>query len=72
MTINKFLKDLPTIKEAIEGQRDLRSSQSLYKKICKFYKTQGLVMTGDTNFDYETILNLLYDDFITMPNFLKS
>lgn len=64
MTINKFLKELPTIKEAIEGKRDLRSSQSLYKKICKFYKTEGLVMTGDTNLDYDTILNLLYDDFL--------
>lgn len=64
MTINKFLKELPTIKDAVEGKRDLRSNQSLYKKICKFYKTQGYIMTGDTNLDYDTILNLLYDDFL--------
>lgn len=64
MTINKFLKELPTIKEAIEGKRDLRANKSLYKKICKYYNNQGFIMTGDANLDYDTILNLLYDDFL--------
>jgi hypothetical protein len=72
MTINKFTKELPLIKEAFEGNTDLRSNKSLYKKICKFYKEQGMIMTGDNNFDYDTILNLLYADLITLPSFLHS
>jgi len=65
MTIDKFVKDLPTIRDAFEGKSDLRSNKSLYKKICKFYKEQGMIMTGDNNFDYQTILNLLNGDLLT-------
>ncbi|AEC53051.1 hypothetical cyanophage protein [Synechococcus phage S-CRM01] len=65
MTINKFVKDIPTIQQAYEGTLDLRSNKQLYKKICKFYKNQGLIMTGDADTDYQIILNLLGDDLLT-------
>lgn len=64
MTITKFTKEISTIREAFEGKTDLRSNKSLYKKICKYYKEQGMVMTGDNNLDYQTILNLLYGDLL--------
>ena len=64
MTITKFTKEISTIREAFEGKTDLRSNKSLYKKICKYYKEQGMVMTGDNNLDYQTILNLLYGDVL--------
>ena len=61
---HKFSAQLPAIREAIEGNSDLRSNQKLYKKIYKYYKDLGLTMSGDSNIDYEVILDCLYEDLL--------
>ncbi len=60
----KFNSHLPTIREAVDGQQDLRSNQKLYKKIYKYYKELGVIFTGDSNVDYDTVLDCLYEDII--------
>jgi hypothetical protein len=60
----KFISYLTDIREAIEGTSDLRSNQKLYKKIHKYYKDLGIIFSGDTNTDYETVLDCLYEDIV--------
>ncbi len=59
---NKFNTHLPLIREAINGQEDLRKNQKLYKKLYKYYKDIGVIFTGDSNTDYDTVLDCLYED----------
>ncbi len=60
---SKFSAHLPEIWEAIEGETDMRSAnQKLYKKIYKYYKNTGVIFTGDSDMDYNVILNYLYED----------
>ena len=59
--INKFNSHLPTIREAIEGKDDLRQNRKLYKKIYKYFKDQGISFTGDDTYDYETVLECIYE-----------
>jgi len=59
--ISKFNSHLPTIREAIEGRDDLRQNRKLYKKIHKYFKDQGISFTGDDSYDYETILECIYE-----------
>lgn len=60
--IHKFNSHLPTIREAITGDSDLRSNQKLYKKIYKYYKDLGVIFTGDSENDYDTVIDCLYED----------
>ena len=61
---SKFNSHLPFILEAVDGTQDLRSNQKLYKKIYKFYKEQGVIFTGDSKIDYDTVLDCLYEDIV--------
>lgn len=58
----KFHAQLPTLREAINGEQDLRTNQKLYKKVSKYYKDLGVILTGDNEYDYETILDCLAED----------
>ena len=60
--IRKFSSHLPVIREAISGDYDLRTNQKLYKKIYKYYKDLGITFTGDSEYDYDTVLDCLYED----------
>lgn len=62
--IYKFAHHLPTIREAIDGEQDLRQNHKLYKKIYKYYKDLGIIFNGDSESDYETILDCLYGDVV--------
>ena len=62
--LTKFSSHLTDIREAIDGTSDLRSNQKLYKKIHKYYKDLGVIFTGDTNNDYETVRECLYEDIV--------
>ena len=53
---------LPILREAIAGALDLRSNQKLYKKVYKYYKDLGVNFTGDSNQDYDAVLDCLYED----------
>ena len=59
--VNKFNTHMPTIREAVEGGSDLRSNRKLYKKIHKYFKDQGISFTGDESYDYETVLECIYE-----------
>ena len=59
---NKFNTHLPTIREALDGSDDLRQNRKLYKKIYKYYKDLGVIFTGDDAYDYETVLDCIYED----------
>ena len=61
---NKFKSHLPLIREAVNGDTDLRSNQKIYKKIYKYYKDQGVNFTGDVHTDYEIVLDYLYEDVV--------
>lgn len=58
---NKFNTHLPIIREAIEGRDDLRQNRKLYKKIYKYFKDKGISFTGDDSYDYETVLECIYE-----------
>lgn len=60
----KFESHIPLITEAVNGTKDLRSNQKLYKKIYKHYKESGIIFTGDSSLDYNTVLDCLYEDLI--------
>ena len=61
---SKFSSHLPVILEAVDGTSDLRTNQKLYKKIYKYYKDLGVIFTGDSNSDYDTILDCLYEEIV--------
>ena len=58
----KFGSHLEEIQKAIDGDTDLRGNQKLYKKLYKYYKESGIIFTGDSNLDYNTVLDCLYED----------
>ena len=60
--LHKFNSHLPSIREAIIGDSDLRRNHKLYKKIYKYYKDLGVIFSGDSNADYDTLLDCLYED----------
>ena len=47
---------------AANGDSDLRDNYKLYSKVYRFYKKDGVAFTGDTNIDYDLIINYLYED----------
>lgn len=60
--IHKFENHLSSIREAVDGSYDLRSNHKLYKKIYKHYKDLGIFFAGDSESDYQLVLDCLYED----------
>lgn len=60
--LHKFNTHLPAIREAIDGDTDLRRNHKLYKKLYKYYKDLGVIFSGDSQVDYDTLLDCLYED----------
>lgn len=60
--LTKFEDHLEVIYDAIEGVSDLRDDRKLYKKLHKFYKSEGVIFTGDTNHDYNLVLTYIQED----------
>lgn len=58
----KFEDHLEDIYDAIDGHIDLRSDMKLYKKLHKYYKSEGVIFTGDTNHDYNLVLTYIQED----------
>ena len=61
----KFRNHEEELLGAIEGKCDLRSNRKLYKKLHKFYKSAGVIFTGDTETDYVLVVSYLTEDIFT-------
>ena len=59
---HKLSKYLPEIKEAMYGNTDLRKDQKIYKKVHKYYKDLGVTFSGDSESDYDLLLDCLEED----------
>ena len=63
--IRKFADYKEHIRSAVEGETDLRDNYKLYNKIYRFYTKEGVTFTGDSEMDYNMIVNYLNEDFFT-------
>ena len=62
--IRKFEDHTETILDAVEGKLDLRENNKLYKKLYRYYTKEGVIFTGESQVDYNMIINYLYEDFL--------
>ena len=58
----KFKNYLATLGEAVTGDFDLRDNYKLYQKVHRFYTQEGVSFTGDTNIDYNLVIDYLSED----------
>ncbi len=63
--IRKFADHKDSIRAAVDGEMDLRDNYKLYNKIYRFYTKEGVTFTGDSEMDYNMIVNYLNEDFFT-------
>ena len=61
----KFADHKESIRSAVIGETDLRDNYKLYNKIYRFYTKEGVTFTGDSEMDYNMIVNYLNEDFFT-------
>ena len=56
-------KDLDTLRNAAKGEIFLDvKSPKLFKKIRKYYESNGVIFSGDPLDDYEMLMDNLYED----------
>ena len=58
----KFEDHLDSLQAAATADGDLRDNYKLYNKLKRFYTKQGVTFTGDTETDYNMVVNYLYED----------
>jgi hypothetical protein len=59
----KFKKDIQTLRKAANNEFYLDvKNPKLYKKVFKFYQSNGVVFSGDPMDDYEMLMDYLYQD----------
>ena len=66
MTITtKFKKDISTLKSAVSGDffLDVRNPK-LYKKVRKYYQSEGVEFSGDPLDDYDILIDYLSEDLV--------
>ena len=64
---SKFKKDIQTLREAANGDFFLDvKNPKLYKKVLRYYKNEGVVLSGDPIDDYEILMEYLYNDLETV------
>ena len=64
---SKFKKDIQTLREAANGDFFLDvKDPKLYKKVLRYYKNEGVVLSGDPIDDYEILMEYLYNDLETV------
>lgn len=60
---SKFKKDLDTLRGAANGDFFLDvKNPKLFKKVRKFYESNGVVFSGDPLDDYEIMMDQIYSD----------
>jgi hypothetical protein len=59
----KFKKDIQTLKSAANGESYLDvKNPKLYKKVRRFYESNGVIFSGDPLDDYEILMEYIYND----------
>ena len=59
----KFKKDLQTLKSAANGESYLDvKNPKLFKKVRKFYESNGAMFSGDPLDDYDILMEYIYND----------
>lgn len=62
--LEKFKKDIKTIKSAVDGEFYLDvKNPKLYKKLLNFYKSQGVDFSNDVLDNYDILMDNLVFDF---------
>ena len=61
--IQKFKKDVSTLQLAANGEIYLDvKNPKLYKKVRRYYESEGVVFSGDPLDDYEMLMEYVYSD----------
>jgi hypothetical protein len=59
----KFKKDIQTLRSAANGESYLDvKNPKLYKKVRRFYESNGVIFSGDPLDDYEILMEYIYSD----------
>ena len=62
--LEKFKKDIKTIKSAVDGEFYLDvKNPKLYKKLLNFYRSQGVDFSNDVLDNYDILMDNLVFDF---------
>jgi hypothetical protein len=65
--ISKFKKDVQTLRDAANGEFFLDvKNPKLYKKVRRFYESEGIVFSGDPMDDYDILMEYIYNDLETV------
>ena len=63
----KFKKDISTLRAAANGDFYLDvKNPKLYKKVRRYYESEGVVFSGDPLDDYEILVDCLVQDLETV------
>ena len=61
------IKDLDVLRNAAKGEIFLDvKNPKLFKKIRKYYESNGVIFSGDPLDDYEMLMDYLYEDLETV------
>ena len=61
------IKDISTLRAASNGDFFLDvKNPKLYKKVRRYYETEGVVFSGDPLDDYEILMEYIYQDLETV------
>jgi hypothetical protein len=65
--IAKFKKDIQTLRSAANGEFFLDvKNPKLYKKVRRYYESEGVVFSGDPLDDYEILMEYVASDLETV------
>ena len=63
----KFKKDISTLRSAANGEFFLDvKNPKLYKKVRRYYESEGVVFSGDPLDDYEILMEYIFQDLETI------
>ena len=61
--VEKFKKDVNLLREVANGEVHLGvKNPKLYKKVMRYYQSEGVVFSGDPEDDYEILIDYIYED----------
>ena len=61
--VEKFKKDVNLLRAVANGEVHLGvKNPKLYKKVMRYYQSEGVVFSGDPEDDYEILIDYIYED----------